>query len=625
MLFTYGILPGPQMTPASPHRGAIYDLPPANISFSDGIPYAGDFEDGYYGGENGLAEAHHVFLEGNDLATRLAAADHLTIAETGFGTGLNCLAVMALLARHPGAQLDYISVEQFPLTGDQMRAAHDIFPELDQQAAALRRALPPRWPGYHLVPLCNGRLTLHLHYGEIGELLPQLDFQADAWFLDGFAPSRNPGMWSPDILGHVGRLTRPGGTLASFTAAGHVRRSLESAGFTIARRPGFGRKREMITGTRSGGASGEGSVTSPNRPQSVAVIGSGIAGASVAAGLRRRGCQPVILDSGPAAGSGASGNRMALQSPKLTVDHNPMSQLSTACLSWAARLSDLAAATVGDGVVAYDAPARMASRHDIFRTQQWPSDLLAPGSGGWDIDGASGKQAIHYQLGRAIRPDRLLAHLIGAEKPLFDFTVDRLVTSADGVALIAADGRQVSADAVVIAAGADMARLLASCGAKLPLEITHGLVSQVPTNDVMAGLDRGVSFGGYLTPALDGRHDLGATFWRDPAMEVNAASIAGGHDHNLGLLAGALGALFGGDATSFGARISRRASLPDRRPVVGRFGDGMFILGGLGARGFTLAPLLGDLLAADILHRPVPLPAPQWGVIQPARYSQSSD
>ena len=604
------------MTPVSPHCGAIYDLPMATVSFRDGVPHATDFDDGYYGGEDGLAEARHVFLEGNNLSARFANGDHLTIAETGFGTGLNCLAVMMLLEHHPQLQLDYISVEQFPLTDDQMRAAHAVFPELERQAAALRRALPPRWLGYHLVPLCDGRLTLHLHYDEIGALLPQLDFHANAWFLDGFAPSRNPGMWSPDILRHVGRLTQPGGTLASFTAAGHVRRSLEAAGFAIERRPGFGRKREMISGTRTG----DEAVVAPKMPWRVVVIGGGIAGASVAAGLRRRGCQPVILDAGDAAGSGASGNRMALQSPKLTVDHNPMSRLSASCLSWAARLSDLAKATVGEGVVAFDEPARMAARHEIFRTQKWPSDLLAPGSGGYDLDGVSGENAIHYKMARAIRPDRLLAYLLGELNPVYEFAVDRLMTSNGEVELHARDGRQVIADAVVIAAGADMAGLLAACDMELPLEITQGLVSQVPTNGVMAGLDRGVSFGGYLTPSLEGRHDLGATFWREPAMEVDAAAIAAGHDHNLGLLANALGALFGVDVTSFGVRVSRRASLPDRRPITGRLCGGVFILGGLGARGFTLAPLLGDLLAADILRRPVPLPARQRSAIQPARY-----
>ena len=607
------------MTPASPHCDASYDLPKAAVSFRAGLPYAGDFEDGYYGGADGLAEARHVFLDGNDLAARCRAAEHLTIAETGFGTGLNCLAMMAFLDRYPHLQLDYIAAEQFPLTEDQMRTAHDLFPELDRRAAALRRTLPPRWPGYHLVPLCGGRLTLHLLYGEIGELLPQLDFQADAWFLDGFAPSRNPGMWVPEVLEHIGRLTRPGGTLASFTAAGHVRRGLAAAGFTIARRPGFGRKREMITGRRSGDV-----MAASRPPRRVAVMGGGIAGASVAAGLRRRGCQPVILDAGPAAGSGASGNRMALQSPKLTVDHNSMSRLSTACLSWASRLSDLAKATVGGGVVAFDAPTRMAARHEIFRTQHWPCDLLAAGNGGCNVPGDPGGQAIYYKLARAIRPDRLLAHLCDGMDPVYGFAVDRIAAEDDNIELRARDGRQVSVDAVVIAAGADMAGLLATCDMALPLQITHGLVSQVPTNNAMEGLDRGVSFGGYLTPALDGRHDLGATFWRDPAMQIDAPAIAAGHEHNLRLLAGALGTPFGTDGRLFGARVSRRASLPDRRPVVGRLSDGLFILGGLGARGFTLAPLLGDLLAAEILRRPVPLPVPQWGVIQPARYIHSS-
>jgi tRNA 5-methylaminomethyl-2-thiouridine biosynthesis bifunctional protein len=149
----------------------------------------------------------------------------------------------------------------------------------------------------------------------------------------------------------------------------------------------------------------------------------------------------------------------------------------------------------------------------------------------------------------------------------------------------------------------------------------------------MARLDRGISFGGYLTPALDGRHDLGATFWRDRQMTVDAASIAAGHSHNLGLLASTLGAPFGDDPAIFGARVSRRASLPDRRPIAGqlsgqlsgRLADRLFILGGLGARGFTTAPLIGDLLAGQILGRPVPLARSQWGAIQAARYEKVPD
>jgi tRNA 5-methylaminomethyl-2-thiouridine biosynthesis bifunctional protein len=306
-----------------------------------------------------------------------------------------------------------------------------------------------------------------------------------------------------------------------------------------------------------------------------------------------------------------------------------MSQLSLSCLSLAARLSDLADATVGTGVVAFDAPERIAKRHQVFRTQQWPSDLLVAGTGGYAPPGLSddpGDEAIIYQGARAIRPDRLLGYLLNRTEPVYDFLVDSISAHADGARLTSEDGRDVDADAVVIATGADMSALLAGYDWQLPLETTHGLVSQVPTNAAMSTLDRGVSFGGYLTPALAGRHDLGATFWRDPAMAVDAQAIADGHHHNLALLAGsALGAPFGMDATSFGARVSRRASLPDRRPVIGcpdlDIGRWLFVFGGLGARGFTLAPLLGDLLAADILGRPVPLPVPQWNGIQAARYS----
>lgn len=608
------------MSSSSPHRGAIHDLQVANVGFRDGIPYAVDFEDGYYGGEDGLAEARHVFLAGNDLEERLASASHVTIAETGFGTGLNCLAVMALLDRHRDVQIDFVSVERFPLDGDQMRLAHLAFPEVATHAAALRRALPPRWPGYHLVPLCDGRVTLHLHYGEIGDVLPELDLDVDAWFLDGFAPARNPGMWTPEILAEIGRLTRPGGTLASFTAAGHVRRGLEAAGFTIKRRAGFGRKREMIRGDRVG---------VPPEPRAsvrrVAVVGGGIAGAAVAAGLHRRGALPVILDAGSSAGSGASGNRMALQSPKLTIDHNSMSRLSVSCLSSASRLSDLAGATVGKGVLALDAPARLAARHDVFRTQQWPMDLMAPGTSDQQLPGGDHDGSVYHAGARVIRPAALLAHLLDGLNIEYDFVVSGMTDGVDGVCLHAGGGRRITVDAVVIATGADMAGLLGPRGIDLPLEVTHGLVSQVPTNDVMAGLDMGVSFGGYLTPKLDGRHDLGATFWRDPALSVGAGAITAGHEHNLALLSGALGAPFGNDISTFGSRISRRASLPDRRPIAGRIGDGVYILGALGARGFTLAPLLGDLLAAGILGRPMPMPRSLRAGFLPARYLGAAD
>ena len=363
------------MARTSPHLHADYDLPLPQIDMRDGVPHAMQFADSYYNADDGLAETRHVFLEGNDLPARMKAASHLTIGETGFGTGLNLLAVMAEMQNHPHCQIDFVSFEAQPLDAEMMAAAHAAFPQLAGLASQLRQALPPRWPGHHLVVLCGGRLTLHLHYGDMGAILPTLDIAVDCWFLDGFAPARNPSAWTADILSEVGRLTEIGGSFASFTAAGEVRRGLAAAGFAVAKSTGYGRKRDMIRGVREGTALPHVSSITAS-PRRIAIIGAGIAGAALAAGLSRRGAAPVLLDAAAGLASAASGNRAALQSPRLTVDHNAMSRLSAACLSWAARCSDAAGATLAAGVLALDAPDRMAARHAIFRQQRWPASLL---------------------------------------------------------------------------------------------------------------------------------------------------------------------------------------------------------------------------------------------------------
>ena len=604
------------MPSSSPHVGAIYDLAPASTEFRDGMLHAVDFGDGYFGFEDGLAEARHVFLEGNGLADRFAGATHLTIAETGFGTGLNCLAVLSLLNSFPKLHLDYVSVEKFPLILPELEQAHAPFSELEAEATDLRTNLPPRWPGYHLVRLCGGRLTLHLHYGDVASVLPTLDFLADAWFLDGFAPARNPDMWAWPVLEQIGRLTRPGGTLASFTAAGNVRRGLEVAGFDIERVRGFGRKREMIKGVRRGSAENP----SP-RGHRIAVVGAGIAGASVAVGLRRRGARPLVLETGHNAGSGASGNRMALQSPKLTLDHNATSRMSASCLSLASRISDEAGATVGHGVVAFDMPARLAARHDVFRSQRWPADLVRTAEAADMPHGANALSGVVYDHGRVVMPAVLLQHFLDGVEHLNGFDAISIVMSDGGLEIRARDGRIETVDGVVVALGSDIGPFLGRLGHTMPVELTHGMVSQLPSFGAMSELDIGLSFGGYLTPALDGKHDLGATFWKGQGPEGLSERLTAGHDHNLALLPEPLQQSLPLAADGFGARMSRRASLPDRRPLSGRLSEGLFVFGGLGARGFTLAPLLGDLLAAEILARPVPLPRDQLAGLGPLRYA----
>lgn len=216
----------------------------------DTLPVSRQFDDPYYSAADGLAEARHVFLDGNRLSVRWAAdgpstTAPFTIAELGFGTGLNALAA-ALLRNQiaPDAPpIRFVSFELFPMSAAQMARAHAPWPELRD----LSQTLCAAWPDQNIA---LPGLTLEVIQGDARATLPAWDGQADAWFLDGFAPARNPELWGTGLLATVHAKTARGGTFATYSAAGHVRRALTAAGFAVARLPGYGRKREMLAGAR---------------------------------------------------------------------------------------------------------------------------------------------------------------------------------------------------------------------------------------------------------------------------------------------------------------------------------------------------------------------------------------
>jgi len=610
------------MTNPVTHNSADYRLASAPLSHRDGVLRADDFDDLYFSTDDGLGEARHVFLDGNDLAGRIAAAPQFTIAETGFGTGLNFLAVMALLESNApkrnqlDCQIDYISFESRPLPAVVMAQSHQAFPDLARHSDELIAALPPQWPGLHRRDFLQGRLRLHLIYGDANDAMAKADFVADAWFLDGFTPAKNPQLWNQDLLTAIGRLTRAGGSFATFTVASVVRQRLAEAGFELEKRPGFGRKRDMLIGRKRTG------ILTPQpaaQNRDIAIIGGGIAGASVAAGLVARGITPHIIDARDRLAGGASGNRLALQSPRLSVDHNVASRMSVDCLSFAAGCSDAALAVVADRVISLDWPDREAVRQAKFRTQFWPDDLMQfvdaktiSSEAGIDIP----LGGVVHHWGRVIDPICLTKHLAKGAETHFGFSVVGMRRDDGKYHLIADDGRQLICDQLVVAAGADLAvlhQMLAIQG--IAIDVTSGQVSHVPETVALAGLRAGISFGGYLTPAQDGFHELGATFDREGNIEI----LASAHLHNKQLLPHGLGDSLP-DPASYGARVSRRASSADRNPVCGKINDDLFILGALGARGLTLAPLLGDMLAAEILGMPVTLTRDIRRVLDPCRF-----
>ena len=202
-----------------------------------GIPVSQQFNDPYFSLNGGLDETRHVFLAGNDLPARLHPGFH--VAELGFGTGLNLLA-LAQIATQP---IRFTSFEAYPMDLAQLAQAHAAFPELAALTAELRAGYPAR-------RFRVGQVDAEILIGDARDLLPGWDGAADAWFLDGFSPAKNPELWGEALMGEVGAHTAPCGTFATYSAAGHVRRALGAAGFAVTRAPGYAGQRHMSRGTR---------------------------------------------------------------------------------------------------------------------------------------------------------------------------------------------------------------------------------------------------------------------------------------------------------------------------------------------------------------------------------------
>lgn len=212
----------------------------SGLSWKDGIiPVSERFDDPYFSLNGGLDETRHVFLAGNDLPARLVEGFH--IAELGFGTGLNLIA----LAEVATVPVRFTSFEGFPMTRDELARAHQAFAGI----GALSRDLCAAWPALEFT---LGHVTARVIIGDVRETLPAWDDKADAWFLDGFSPAKNPEMWGEELMAEVGRHTVTGGSFATYTAAGHVRRALQAAGFAVERAPGFAGKRHMSRGVMQG-------------------------------------------------------------------------------------------------------------------------------------------------------------------------------------------------------------------------------------------------------------------------------------------------------------------------------------------------------------------------------------
>jgi tRNA 5-methylaminomethyl-2-thiouridine biosynthesis bifunctional protein len=576
---------------------------------ADGLPRSREFGDVYFSSADGLAESRAVFLAGCGLPDAWAGRARFTVGELGFGSGLNILALLDLWrrTRPPSARLQIFSIEAFPMPAKDARRVLGHWPELSDLADRLVANWPRRARGFHRVDFPDLGASLDLAVMDVGEALSAWDGRADAWFLDGFSPACNPGMWSPQVFEALAARSAPGARAATFTVAGEVRRGLAAAGFTVAKAPGFGRKRERLEARLAGDALADAPL-----PR-IAIVGGGIAGAALARAFRALGASPLVLDSGAPA---ASGNPAALVMPRLDAGGGGLAQLFAQA---AARAADLYAAepdaVIARGALQLETGPKDPSRFDRIAA----SPLFAPGAvarlgrsaAGAALGEASPTAGLALAEAMVVRPNVV----IEAWSPDVKQVAVARIAREDGVwRLDDADGQAVARVEVVCLAAGVGSRALA---ADLPLAPVRGQAAMARSSE----RPRAAIGAGYVIPTDDG-FLFGATHDRDDdGADPREADTA----RNIALLAQVRPVLAAGlDASALTARAGVRAVTPDFLPLAGPVegAPGLFVLSGLGSRGFCAAPLLAEHVAALALGAASPLPRALAEIVDPQRFTR---
>jgi len=575
---------------------------PAELAFDgNGIPYSPAYEDCYHSASGGPEQARHVFLGGNQLPDRWLGRDFVVL-ETGFGLGLNFLCTWQAWQAAPGRRLHYVAIEKHPFQLGDLKRLHARWPELAPFAARLQAHWPLPLPGLHRLDF--GDVVLTLGCGDAEDLLPRLSLAADALYLDGFAPAKNPAMWSDAVFAALARLAAPGATLASWSVLDDMMFRLARAGFRLEKRAGFGTKRYMLAGHTPGAVP-----PAPTfRQRRVAVIGAGVAGAATAHALAARGHAVTVFEAAAAPAQGASGNHAGVFRPLPSADDSRLSRLLRAgFLLGRQRFDNLPGAKLGwtgalhlardarhedtQRRVAAGQPAdfcRFLERAEAAQLAGWPVEM-----GGWWFPRAGW-----------INPPSLVRALLAGIDVRCGQRIDSLAA--------------IDADDVVIANGIGAPAL--APGFTLPIRPGRGLVSHVPEAATPP-------FGivatrvGYVTPAVDGIRCAGAT---TQLGDLDPAPRRDDHVENLQrldmILPGFGKAL---DPDTLDGRVSFRPMSPDRLPVVGPLSasEGLWIIDGFGARGLVFAAICAELLASRISGEPLPLEDDLVAAVSPERFA----
>ncbi|WP_386695973.1 bifunctional tRNA (5-methylaminomethyl-2-thiouridine)(34)-methyltransferase MnmD/FAD-dependent 5-carboxymethylaminomethyl-2-thiouridine(34) oxidoreductase MnmC [Lonepinella sp. MS14435] len=644
----------------------------AKIHFNqDNTPVSQQFDDVYFCNQDGLAESQYVFEQGNQLWQRwLASKDsHFVIAETGFGTGLNFLSTTALFRqfRHENPQsklkrLFFISFEKYPIPLEQLKLAQQAYP----QFADIAQSLQQKW----LNPIAGcyrfhfAETTLDLWFGDINEQLLQLgDYmqnRIDAWFLDGFAPSKNPDMWHDNLYTQMYRYSKLNGTFATFTAASAVRKGLENAGFAVQKRKGFGKKRECLSGQK----------LTQNTPHfafpwyhwqtaqfeqqaEIAIIGGGIASLFTALALLQRGAKVTLYCEDEQPALNASGNKQGAFYPQLSDDdiRNIRFYIHAFAygqqqLRWAIKQGiEFEHQFCGVALCGYD--QKSAVKLDKISQYQWHDNLYQP------LNQQQLSDIVGLPLpcgggfipqGAWLNPRQFVQNTFAYLQALgltlkTSQKITALQRQEDSWLLTNQQNEQFPHQIVILANGHQLSQFEPT--QPLPTYPVRGQVSQIPTSENLLKLNTVLCYDGYLTPVDQSKmsHCIGASHVRDNAtrhfsreeQQQNQQKI----QQNLTALNHPENWTKDVDTSSNLARVGVRCAMRDRMPLVGNVPNfeqqridykniynlrrrrqpipqaanhpNLYLIGALGSRGLTSAPLLGELLGSLIYGEPLPL------------------
>ncbi|HDV6320770.1 TPA: bifunctional tRNA (5-methylaminomethyl-2-thiouridine)(34)-methyltransferase MnmD/FAD-dependent 5-carboxymethylaminomethyl-2-thiouridine(34) oxidoreductase MnmC [Burkholderia multivorans] len=639
-------------------------LVPATLAFrDDGTLVSPAYGDIYHSAAGAIAQANHVFVAGNGLPARWQQRRTFTIVETGFGTGCNFLATWAAWRDDPARceRLHFVSVEKHPFSREDLRraAAHIVAnATISANVDTLADAWPPLVPGLHRLEFDAGRVVLTLVFGDALERLPTLVARADAFYLDGFAPSKNADLWSIDVFRALARMADEHATFATYSSSGVVKRALDEAGFAYRKVDGFAGKRAMLVGEyapRWRMRRHEPPRAWPNAATRRAlVIGAGVAGCAVVERLAARGWNVTLIERHERIASEASGNPAGVFHPLMTRDDNVASRLTRAGFLYAlARWRALEAgghafARSTHGMVHLAESADdFARMRDAFDALGAPSDyatLLDTDAARAYLNLPVAHGGLLFPHGGAVWPAALAdAQCAAAGDRVHRLTrteVARLERNGDEWHALDAHGRTLAQAPVVVLANAGDAVRLAGLR-HVALQPVRGQLTLLPAASA-SPLPCPAIGDGYAVPLDDGTLLIGATFEPD---DVDPAIRVAGHAENLERVRRLLPGLIG-DAPALDTlrgRVAFRWVAGDRLPLIGPLADeaqavanaralsgakardlprmpGLYGAFGYGSRGLVWAALGAELIASQLDGEPWPIERELAEAVDPARF-----